>query len=533
MSINRSPSAMLVASAYYNPPIDSLQHDSSQEQPNRIISIFRDCLSDMSPHRFSRTEKIIREHLVDIITERPSFLGLPTTIIFEFSRYLDEKSAGNFNVVAKLNRKKAIERKKAFAQKEIDKIKESEECRKIFPQIVGTLVTSPALELGSIKARLREVITNLKIAAAQIEFVDELVTELEKQFPDDETLTSIKASISSLKSKKIEDANAINAAIVSHLNSNPSLRKAAESLYLSNTELKTMSSYTSRLSNMEVLKLDFSIESTKSIISFVEGIKKPLIIAHDQIHFADVLIAELESRFPNDETLNQIKTSIEAIKNSKMSLVDKVDAINEAIVSHLNSDVSVNPLKNRVEFLNLSNEKLKAILPCIGEFPNLTGLDLSNNQLVEIPECISRLMNLKDLAIFDNRLVRLPESIGGLINLGQIFLCNNRLVRLPETIGKLINLKLLYLSNNRLVELPETIDGLINLRQLVLSNNRLVGLPEGIGKLINLGYLELKNNQLVKLPESIGGLINLSYLDLRNNQLIELPGGYCLGLLIY
>ena len=501
---------MLVASAYYNPPIDSLQHDSSQEQPNRIISIFRDCLSDMSPYEFFRTEKIIREHLVDIITERPSFLGLPTTIIFEFSRYLDEKSAGNFNVVAKLNRKKAIERKKAFAQKEIDKIKESEECRKIFPQIVGTLVTSPALELGSIKARLREVITNLKIAAAQIEFVDELVTELEKQFPDDETLTSIKASISSLKSKKIEDANAINAAIVSHLNSNPSLRKAVESLYLSNTELKTMSSYTSRLSNMEVLKLDFSIESTKSIISFVEGIKKPLIIAHDQIHFADVLIAELESRFPNDETLNQIKTSIEAIKNSKMSLVDKVDAINEAIVSHLNSDVSVNPLKNRVEFLNLSNEKLKAILPCIGEFPNLTGLDLSNNQLVEIPECISRLMNLKDLAIFDNRLVRLPESIDVLINLRYLDLKNNQLVKLPESIGVLINL-----------------------RQLVLSNNRLVGLPEGIGKLINLGYLELKNNQLVKLPESIGGLINLSYLDLRNNQLIELPGGYCLGLLIY
>ena len=508
---------MLVASAYYNPPIDSLQHDSSQEQPNRIISIFRDCLSDMSPHRFSRTEKIIREHLVDIITERPSFLGLPTTIIFEFSRYLDEKSAGNFNVVAKLNRKKAIERKKAFAQKEIDKIKESEECRKIFPQIVGTLVTSPALELGSIRDRLREVITNLKIAAAQIEFADELVTELEKQFPDDETLTSIKASISSLKSKKIEDANAINAAIVSHLNSNPSLRKAVESLYLSNTELKTMSSYTSRLSNMEVLKLDFSIESTKSIISFVEGIKKPLIIAHDQIHFADVLIAELESRFPNDETLNQIKTSIEAIKNSKMSLVDKVDAINEAIVSHLNSDVSVNPLKNRVESLKLSNEKLKAILPCIGELINLKNLYLGDNQLTELPEAIGKLINLNYLDLGKNQLAELPEVIGKLTNLDYFRLSNNPLVELPESIGGLINLRHLYLSNNRLVRLPETIGKLINLKRLYLSNNRLVELPESIGVLINLRYLELKDNQLFELPESIGGLINLGQIFLCNN----------------
>jgi len=372
---------------------------------------------------------------------------------------LDDRSAGSFNVAAKIDRKKAIKRKNALAQKEIDKIKVSEECSKIFPQTLTSQTLSAFIKLDSIKGQLRREIRNFKIPEAQIEFADELVTELTKQFPEDETLASIKASISFIKRKKkitVEVANAINKAIVSHLNSKDSLKGAVKSLDLSKTELKAMLSCANGLSSLEILKLDFSIESADSIISFIEGVRK-IYIAKAQIHFADVLIVELGKIYPNEGVLHKIKVSVASIKAGiGYNLVEKADAINKAIVDHLNSDDSPFPFKSKITSLNLRHKGLKAILPCFSEFLNLFYLDFSHNQLSELPESLGRLINLKNLSLSDNQLVELPKFIGDLKNLVNLNLSNNQLVELPKSI--IDNLKMLgdlVCYNNQLVYLPD------------------------------------------------------------------------------
>jgi len=84
------------------------------------------------------------------------------------------------------------------------------------------------------------------------------------------------------------------------------------------------------------------------------------------------------------------------------------------------------------------------------EKQKLTYLDLSNNQLTNLPESITELSSLARLYLSNNQLTSLPESITKLSNLTRL--------DLPESITKLPNLTWLYLSNNPLVIPPVEID---------------------------------------------------------------------------
>ncbi len=289
-----------------------------------------------------------------------------------------------------------------------------------------------------------------------------------------------------------EQANAINAAIIFRLNSKDYLKKALDSLVLSNTKLKKMLPHTDELSNEQVLKLDFNIESANSIISFVELSRKTL-IAQAQIEFADMLIAELERQFPGNETLNELKESIGVIKESNQDPIGKANKINEEITCYLKANADV---RNRVESLNFSSKNLKALSPCIGEFPNIERLDLSYNQLTVLPGNIGKLTNLRYLNLEENQLTALPNDI-----------------------GKLTNLVLLVLSYNQLTALPDDIGGLISLGELSIIKNQLTILPESIGRLINLEVLDLSENQITVLPEAIKARLKRPVtLNLRFNS---------------
>ena len=545
MSINHlqgSPSAIAVA----KPLSNSFQTSSKEHpsEPSKITGIIIGLLGRENINGFTKTENIILEnvmsrvrdmHIASITTiERLRFPILPSDLVFNISTdYLDKKSVSSFNVAAVINRKEAIRRKNDTAAKKICEIENSEECRKLFAQILNSKSLTSFTKLDSIKFKLRREVFYFDIAKDQIDFADKLVAELEKQFAGDETLNKLKTSIKDTKNLEISQiakANAINAAIISGLNSKEYLKKAANSLDLSKTKLQKMCQQADKLPNMEVLKLDFSIESTNSIVTFVEGIRKFYIaeaqidLAKAQIDFADKLVAELETQFPNNRILEIIKEQLENIKNDQtLTLIEKAEIINNTIVDYLDADNSDNPLKYRVRCLNLSSKNLKAILPCISEFQNLEELLLDNNRLTELPDSICRLTNLYLLNLRCNQLIKLPGSIGGLINLNELYLNDNRLAELPDSMGGLINLRELYLHNNQLIVLPDSMGGLTNLQQLYLNKNQLVKLPDSMGGLINLRELYLHNNQLTILPDSIGGLINLSLLYLNKNKLIVLP----------
>jgi len=178
---------------------------------------------------------------------------------------------------------------------------------------------------------------------------------------------------------------------------------------------------------------------------------------------------------------------------------------------------------DRLEFLNLAENRLTALPETIGRLFQLRKLVLSRNELAALPESIGSLARLVTLDVTENRLAALPERIGGLAALQNLSIESNQLLLLPERIGDLSQLASLDLTGNRLAVLPETIGRLAALRKLVLRRNELVALPESLGSLARLETLDLTGNRLTALPESTGGLSALQILVIEANQLTALP----------
>ncbi|MDA1313910.1 MAG: leucine-rich repeat domain-containing protein [Acidobacteria bacterium] len=153
-----------------------------------------------------------------------------------------------------------------------------------------------------------------------------------------------------------------------------------------------------------------------------------------------------------------------------------------------------------------------------------TGLDLSDRKLTALPPEIGQLRNLQSLDLRSNQLTTLPPEIGQLVNLQSLNLQSlnlqsNQLTTLPPEIGQLVNLQSLDLMSNQLATLPPEIGQLLSLQSLYLYGNQLSTLPPEIGQLVNLQSLNLQSNQLTTLPPEFGQLVNLKSLDLSGNPL--------------
>ena len=158
------------------------------------------------------------------------------------------------------------------------------------------------------------------------------------------------------------------------------------------------------------------------------------------------------------------------------------------------------------------------------EMKSLTSLDIGSNSNIDIlPEGLSRLHLIQYLNISNLRLKKFPNYIFSYTNLKELNLSSMDLNTVPEDLSKLNQLEWLNLSNNSLALFPNEMLNLSNLRHLFLNDNQLENIPLDISMLSQLIELHLQNNKLGSLSPGIGNLTLLIYLNVSNNLIRHLP----------
>ena len=274
-------------------------------------------------------------------------------------------------------------------------------------------------------------------------------------------------------------------------------------------------------------------------------------------------------KFLNISSNNLTKLPESFSKLNKLIRIDlsnnKFNEIPESIqkLSFITFNISGNYLSNiteksidflkKINFLNLSNNKLLELSESFCNLKNLVNLDISDNKLLKLSESFGGLSNLDNLNISNIGLTELPISFGKLKKIRILNISGNNLTELNELFGEFTNLQLLNISGNKLTKLPKSIWKLQKIEELYIHNNELTELDETFNKLrlktLNLSYnyftqipitsintgiekLDLSHNNLKSLRDDIEDIIHINKLyrlkemDLSNNQLSELPESF-------
>jgi Leucine-rich repeat (LRR) protein len=119
----------------------------------------------------------------------------------------------------------------------------------------------------------------------------------------------------------------------------------------------------------------------------------------------------------------------------------------------------------------------------------LNELDLSFNALAELP-ALPFLRSLRVLNLSANKISALLSSVGSLSSLEVLRLTGNNIEYISPDIGQLVSLEKLYLQNNQIKTVPTQFTRLVKLEDLDLSGNPLTELPDAFA-LPNLEVLDL------------------------------------------
>lgn len=215
----------------------------------------------------------------------------------------------------------------------------------------------------------------------------------------------------------------------------------------------------------------------------------------------------------SDNKIKKISKEIKAFKNlSRLALNDNRI---EEISAELGDCIGVT-------WMDLTRNKLKKLPLELGTLTRISGLGLSENEFEEIPDCVYKLKNLRKFGFFSNKIRLISPEIKNLKNLVKLDLSNNRLEKIPEEFCSLINLSWLNLSNNKLKQLPPQINNLKKLEELGLGMNELVELPD-VSNLNNLRILPVFKNKLSSIHPSLLGLRSIEKLDFSDNEILEFP----------
>lgn len=192
-------------------------------------------------------------------------------------------------------------------------------------------------------------------------------------------------------------------------------------------------------------------------------------------------------------------------------------------------------IADRLERLNLDNNRLEALPDWIGQLSQLRYLSLPNNQLWQLPDTLDQLVNLEHIDLSNNRFSQFPLMVCRLSQLKELYICRNYIRQLPSDIVQLQQLEVLFIGNStydkeQRVVVEYSSDTRSNLS--TTTHNALTDLPLELAQLPQLRYLDLTGLQLTQLPPVVLGIRTLQYLFLSRNLFTELaiPPDTLLGL---
>ncbi len=157
-----------------------------------------------------------------------------------------------------------------------------------------------------------------------------------------------------------------------------------------------------------------------------------------------------------------------------------------------------------------------------GKLANITTLKLQE-QLLSFPEEIFALKDtLEILDLSGNKLETLPDNLNELTKLKILFCSENAFNHLPEVLGKCKSLDIIGFKSNKIDSIAENALP-TSLRWLILTNNKIKKLPDSIGDCKNLQKLMLAGNEIKELPDSLSNCTELGLIRLAANRLTSLP----------
>jgi len=195
------------------------------------------------------------------------------------------------------------------------------------------------------------------------------------------------------------------------------------------------------------------------------------------------------------------------------------------------NDIPFNKIKTDVNWLILSDNKIRRVPSEIRSLKNLNRLALNDNRIEEIDRGIGECTALSWMDLTRNRLHHLPAELGALTRISGLGLSENLFETIPDCVYKLRNLRKFGFFSNRITSVAPDIQNLKSLVKLDLSNNRIESIPVEFCTLVNLSWLNLSNNRLRSLPAEINNLKRLEELGLGMNELVELPNMSSLSML--
>lgn len=182
----------------------------------------------------------------------------------------------------------------------------------------------------------------------------------------------------------------------------------------------------------------------------------------------------------------------------------------------ITSIVAVKEISDKLEELDLYDNRINHISSSIGHLVNLKTLDFSFNRIKNIKN-IENLINIEQLFFVQNKIKEI-KNIENLTKLRMLELGANKIERI-ENLEPFINLQSLFLGSNRILKL-EGLDTLVNLKVLSIQSNGISKI-ENLDKLKNLEELYLTSNRLSEI-EGLENLENLQILDLSHNKISKL-----------
>ena len=185
--------------------------------------------------------------------------------------------------------------------------------------------------------------------------------------------------------------------------------------------------------------------------------------------------------------------------------VFKLEGLKSADLSRNDFGVKILEIRENFGSLNaffLKSCRIRVLSPDFMHLKNVVELNLEDNNLEYLPPQLCRIRRMQFLNLTKNKLYNLPDNFGDMTELREVLLDNNRLETFPPSIRNLRHLEVLRANRNWLYQLPDDIHELKALSDLSLDGNFITYLPETIGQL-NLKTLKLAHNRLEFLSEDI------------------------------